>query len=143
LNENIMDLEEEQLKRRVEERQLALTEKVNSLKERVEQIKRMADVRAAAKERPAMLFAGSVLIGFIAKKLASTRSRRHANDGNYQMDSGRGFSSASARAGGRLWEPIVAAMTAVATRTAIGLVNEMLHKRHEPDRSRHSSRSHS
>ena len=70
-----MNLEEQQLKRRVEERQLALTEKVNSLKERVEQIKRMTDVRSAAKERPAIMLAGSVLVGFIAKKLASSRSR--------------------------------------------------------------------
>ena len=132
-----MNLEEQQLKRRVEERQLALTEKVNNLKERVEQIKRMTDVRSATKERPAIMLAGSVLVGFIAKKLAS-RSRRYANDGAYRMDSGRVFSSTSARTGGRLWEPIVAAMTAVATRTAIGLVNDMLHKR---DRPRPNSRS--
>jgi hypothetical protein len=134
-----MNLEEQQLKRRVEERQMALTEKVNSLKERVEQIKRMTDVRSAAKERPAIMLAGSVLVGFIAKKLASSRSRRHANDGAYRMDSGKSFSSA--RTGGRLWEPIVAAMTAVATRTAIGLVNDMLHKRDETGRPRHNSRN--
>ena len=135
-----MNLEEQQLKRRVEERQLALTEKVNSLKERVEQIKRMTDVRSAAKERPAIMLAGSVLVGFIAKKLASSRSRRHANDGAYRMDSsGKSFSSA--RTGGRLWEPIVAAMTAVATRTAIGLVNDMLHKRDDTGRPRHNSRN--
>jgi hypothetical protein len=134
-----MNLEEQQLKRRVEERQLALTEKVNSLKERVEQIKRMTDVRFAAKERPAIMLAGSVLVGFIAKKLANSRSRRHANDGANRMDSGKSFSSA--RTGGRLWEPIVAAMTAVATRTAIGLVNDMLHKRDETGRPRHNSRN--
>jgi hypothetical protein len=136
-----MNLEEEQLKHRVEERQLALTRRVNELKQRVEQIKRMADVRSAARERPAVMLAGSVLLGFIIKKLASARSRRHANDGAYRMDSGRGFSSTSARIGGRLWEPIVAAMTAVATRTAIGLVNEIFHKRHEPGRPRHNNRS--
>ena len=133
-----MNLEEQQLKRRVEEHQLALTEKVNSLKERVEQIKRMTDVRSAAKERPAIMLAASVLVGFIAKKLASSRSRRHANNGAYGMDSGKSFSSA--RIGGRLWEPIVAAMTAVATRTAIGLVNDMLHKRDETGRP-HNSRN--
>ena len=135
-----MNLEEEQLKRRVEERQLELTKKLNSLKERVEQIKQMTDVRSIAKERPATVLAGSVLVGFIVKKLASARSRRYANDGAYRMDSGS-FSSPSARIGVRLWEPIVAAMTAVATRTAIGLVNEMLHRRHEPSRSRHDSRN--
>lgn len=136
-----MNLEEEQLKRRVEERELELTKKVNSLKERVEQIKQMTDVRSIAKERPATVLAGSVLVGFIVKKLASARSRRYANDGADRMDSGRSFSSTSARIGVRLWEPIVAAMTAVATRTAIGLVNEMLHRRHEPSRSRHDSRN--
>ncbi|HEY6368607.1 MAG TPA: hypothetical protein VI585_27800 [Candidatus Binatia bacterium] len=134
-----MNVEEQQLKRRVEERQQALTEKVNSLKERVEQIKRMTDVRSAAKERPAIMLAGSVLVGFIAKKLANHKSRRHANDGASRMDSGKSFSSA--RTGGRLWEPIVAAMTAVATRTAIGLVNDMLHKRDETGRRRHNSRN--
>jgi hypothetical protein len=133
-----MNLEEEQLKRRVEERQMALTAKVTELKRRVEQIKRMTDVRSVAKERPAIMLAGSVLVGFIAKKLASGRTRRHANDG---ANSGSGFSSTSARAGVRFWEPIVAAMTAVATRTAIGLVNELLHKRHEPGHSRHDSRN--
>lgn len=136
-----MNLEEEQLKRRVEERQRALTEKVNSLKERLAEIKRMTDVRSVAKERPTLMLAGSVLVGFIVKKLASTRSRHHANDGAYRVDSGRGFSSTSARTGGRLWEPIIAAMTAVATRTAVGLVSDMLHKRQEPDRPRPTSRS--
>jgi hypothetical protein len=136
-----MNLEEEQLKRRVEERQRALTEKVNSLKERVAQIKRMTDVKSVARERPAIMIAGSVLIGFIVKKLASSRSRRYVNDDAYRMDSGRGVSSTSAKTGGRLWEPIMAAMTAIATRTAIGLVNDMLHKRHEPRRPRQNSRS--
>jgi hypothetical protein len=131
-----MNLEEEQLKRRVEERQRALTEKVNSLKERVAQIKRMTDVRSVAKERPAIMLAGSVLVGFIVKKLANARSPRDANDDAYRMDAGKSFSSA--RTGGRLWEPIVAAMTAVATRTAIGLVNDMLHKRDETGRPRHN-----
>jgi len=136
-----MNLEEEQLKRRVEERQLELTKKVNSLKERVEQIKQMTDVRSIAKERPAIVLAGSVLVGFIVKKLTSARSRRYANDGAYRMDSGRGFSSTSARLGVRLWEPIVAALTAVATRTAIGLVNDIFHRRHEPGPSRHNTRN--
>jgi hypothetical protein len=136
-----MNLKEEQLKRRVEERQLALTAKVTELKRRVEQISRLTDVRSVAKDRPAIMLAGSVLVGFIVKKLASGRTRRHANDDAYRMDSGSGFSSTSTRTGVRFWEPIVAAMTAVATRTAIGLVNDMLHKRHEPGRSRHPSRN--
>jgi hypothetical protein len=131
-----MNLEEEQLKRRVEERQLALTEKVNNLRERVEQLKQMTDVRSVTKERPAIMLAGSVLVGFIVKKLISARSRHYPNDGAYRMDSGRGLNTGRFR----LWEPIIAAMTTVATRTAIGLVNDMLHKRHEPGHSREHSR---
>lgn len=134
-----MNLEEEQLKRRVEERERALKEKVNSLKERVAQIKEMTDVRTVAKKRPAIMVAGSVLVGFIVKRLAS--SRRYAKDGVYRMDSHRSGLSTSARSGGRLWEPIIAAMTAVATRTAIGLVNDLFHKRHDPSRPRPNSRN--
>jgi hypothetical protein len=135
-----MNLDEEQLKRRVEERQLALTEKVKRLKERVEQLKQMTDVRSVTKQRPAIMLAGSVLVGFIVKKFMNARSRSNPHDGAYRMDAGRGFSANSGRFRGRLWEPIIAAMTTVATRTAIGLVNDMLHKRHETGRSRENSR---
>jgi hypothetical protein len=134
-----MNLEEEQLKRRVEERQLALTAKVTELKRRVEHIRRMTDVKSIAKDRPAVLLAGSVLVGFIVKKLVSGKIRRHANDAAYRSDSRSDFSSTSASTGGRLWEPIVAAMTAVATRTAMNLVNGIIHRRHETGRFRHNS----
>jgi hypothetical protein len=133
-----MNLDEEQLKRRVEERQLALTEKVKRLKERVEQLKQMTDVRSVTKERPAIMLAGSVLVGFLVKKFMSGRNRNYP-DGAYRMDAGRGFSANSGRFRGRLWEPIIAAVTTVATRTAIGLVNDMLHKRQETGRSRENS----
>jgi hypothetical protein len=132
-----MNLDEEQLKRRVDERQLALTEKVNRLKERVEQMKQMTDVKSVTKQRPAIMLAGSVLVGFIVKKFMNARSR-YSHDGAYRMDAGRGFSSNSGRF--RLWDPIIAAMTTVATRTAIGLVNDILHKRQETGRSRETSR---
>jgi hypothetical protein len=135
-----MDSQEEQLKRRAEERRLALMEKVNELKQRADNLKQMTDVRFITRRRPAVMVAGSVLIGFIIKKLASSRNRRYANDGAYR-DSGRSYSTAdSSRIGGRLWDPIIAAMTAVATRTAIGLVNDIFHRRHEPEPSRPSSR---
>jgi len=136
-----MNSQEEQLKRHAEERRLALMEKVNELKQRAENLKQMTDVRSITRHRPAVMLAGSVLIGFILRKLAGTRNRRYANDGAYGMDSGRGYApAASARIGGRLWDPIIAAMTAVATRTAIGLVNDIFHRRHEPDPSRPNRR---
>ena len=133
-----MNLDEQQLKRRVEERQLALTEKVNRLKERVEQIKQMSDVKSVTKQRPAIMLAGSVLVGFIVKKFMNARSRPYPYDGAYRMDAGRGLSANSGKF--RLLEPIIAAMTTVATRTALGLVNDILHKRQETARSRESSR---
>lgn len=133
-----MNLDEEQLKRRVEERELALTEKVNRLKERVEQIKQMSDVKSVTKQRPAIMVAGSVLLGFLVKKFMNAKSRSYPYDGAYRMDAVRGLSTNSGRF--RLWDPIIAAMTTVATRTAIGLVNDILHKRQETGRSRENSR---
>jgi hypothetical protein len=136
-----MNSEEEQLKRRADERKAALIEKVDELKQRAENIKQMTDVRFIAKERPAMLLAGSVLIGFIAKKFAGSRNRRYANNGAYRTGSGRNYSTTTtARIGGRLWEPVVAAMTAVATRTAIGLINDLFHRRRSPGPSRPNTR---
>jgi hypothetical protein len=104
----------------------------------VEQLKQMTDVRSVTKERPAIMLAGSVLVGFLVKKFMSARNRNYP-DGAYRMDAGRGFSANSGRFRGRLWEPIIAAVTTVATRTAIGLVNDMLHKRQETGRSRENS----
>jgi hypothetical protein len=137
-----MTLQEEQLKSRAEERRMALMEKVNELKQRAENLKQMTDVRSITRQRPAVMLAGSVLIGFILKKLAGTRDGRYANDGVYRRDSGRGYApTTTARIGGRLWEPVVAAMTAVATRTAISLVNDLFHRRHNPGPSRHNTRN--
>jgi hypothetical protein len=85
------------------------------------------------------MLAGSALIGFIVKKLAGGRNRRYENDGAHR--SRRGYSGpTSARIGGRLWDPIIAVMTAVATRTAIGLVNDIFRRRDESEPSRHHSR---
>lgn len=134
-----MDSQEEQLKRRVEEHRLALMEKVNELKQRTENLKQMTDVRFLTRQRPAVMLAGSALIGFIVKKLAGGKNRRHESDGAYR--SGRGYSAAtSARISGRLWDPIIAITTAVATRTAIGLVNDIFQRRDESPRSRPDSR---
>lgn len=111
-----MNSEEEQLKRRVEERQLALNEKVNSLKQRVEQVKRLGDINSAIKERPGIVLAGSVLTGYILRKFARRKTRN--GNGAYRQPT-------PVTLGQRLWEPVIAIVTGVATRAAVDLVAEV------------------
>jgi hypothetical protein len=113
-----MNSEEEQLRRRVEERQLALNEKVNSLKQRVEQVKRMGDINSAIKERPGIVLAGSVLTGYILRKFARRKTRNR--NGAYQP-----LAPTPMTLGQRLWEPVIAIVTGVATRAAVDLVAEI------------------
>ena len=49
-----MDLEEQRLKHNIDIRQEALKEKVNLLKERIEQLKRIADVKSKVEQRPGL-----------------------------------------------------------------------------------------
>ena len=114
-----MNSEEEQLKRRVEERQLALNEKVNSLKQRVEQVKRMGDINSAIKERPGIVLAGSVLTGYILRKFARIKTRNR--NGAYRQP----LAPTPMTLGQRLWEPVIAIVTGVATRAAVDLVAEV------------------
>src|SRR6516162_6118438 len=100
-----MNSEEEQLRRRVEERQLALNEKVNSLKQRVEHVKRMGDINYAIKERPGIVLAGSVLTGYILRKF-SRRNTRNRN-GAYRQS----LAPTPMTLGQRLWEPVIAIVT--------------------------------
>jgi len=113
-----MNSEEEQLRRRVEERQLALNEKVNSLKQRVEQVKRMGDINSAIKERPGIVLAGSVLTGYILRKFARIKTRNR--NGAYRQPPPTPMTL-----GQRLWEPVIAIVTGVATRAAVDLVAEV------------------
>jgi len=114
-----MNSEEEQLRRRVEERQLALKEKVNSLKQRVEQVKRMGDINSAIKERPGIVLAGSVLTGYILRKFARRKTRN--GNGAYRQP----LAPTPMTLGQRLWDPVIAIVTGVATRAAVDLVAEL------------------
>ena len=75
-----MDLEEQRLKHRLDVREEALKEKVNILKERIGDLKRMIDVKSKVEERPGLIFAGSILAGFMARKWVG-RKNRHSADG--------------------------------------------------------------
>jgi hypothetical protein len=115
-----MDSEEEKIRRRIEERQIALTEKINVLKAQVERVKRMGDVKSMVAKRPALIVAGSVLAGFLARKITSTRARNHRatrihqSKSSYWNPPGR-----EPKVFGGLGNQLFAILTGVATRTAI------------------------
>ena len=131
-----MDLEEQKLKHQLDARQEALKEKINLLKGRLEDLKRLTDVKSKVEERPVLTFAGSVLAGLIAGKWIKNRR----SDGNR---AGR-REKLSASAAGGLPDPVTAILSAIATRAIVGIVNELAKKvipqRHEKQRS---DRSHS
>ena len=137
-----MDLEEQRLKHRIDLSEEALKEKVNIFKERIEDLKRMRDVKSKVEERPALTFAGSVLAGFLARKWVG-RKNRHSTDA-YHANRRENHSSISASAAGGLRDPVAAIVTAIATRAVVGIVTELARKvmphRHEPSRT---DRSHS
>ena len=137
-----MDLEEQRLKHRVDLSEEALKEKVNIFKERIEDLKRMRDVKSKVEERPALTFAGSVLAGFLARKWVG-RKNRHSTDA-YHANRRENHSSISASAAGGLRDPVAAIVTAIATRAVVGIVTELARKvmphRHEASRT---DRSHS
>jgi hypothetical protein len=114
-----MDLEEERLKRRVEEREMALRQKVKTLKDRLDELKRMSDIKYLARQRPGLALAGSILAGIMVKRLVGGK-RHHNPNGAYRA---QGAAPRSATA--KLWDPMVAILSAVATRTAIGVVSEI------------------
>ena len=128
-----MDLEEQRLKHHLEIRQEALKEKVNMLKERIEHFKRMADLEFQVEERPGLMFMGSILAGFLTKKLVTGKKRHSVY--TYRADSRDALAPMSARATGRLWDPMIAIISTVTTRAAIGIISEIVRKvmprRHE------------
>src|SRR5262245_33128826 len=133
-----MDLEEQRLKHDVDVREEALKEKVRILKERVEDLKRMTDVKSQVESRPVWALAGSFLAGFVARKWVGRKNRRSA-------DGSRGdHSSVSANAGVGLLGPVTAILSAIATRAVVGIVTELAKEvmphRHEKQRT---DRSHS
>src|SRR5262245_6952447 len=137
-----MDSEEQRLKHRVDVREEALKEKINLLKGRLEDLKRMRDVKSKVEERPVLTFAGSVLAGFLARKWVG-RKNRHSTDA-YRANRRENHSSMSASAAGGLRDPVAAIVSAIATRAVVGIVTELAKKvmphRHEASRT---DRSHS
>jgi hypothetical protein len=136
-----MDLEEQRLKHRIDLREEALKEKVNTFKERIEDLKRMRDVKSKVEERPVLTFAGSVLAGFLARKWVG-RKNRHSTDA--YLANRRENHSISGSAGGGLRDPVAAIVSAIATRAVVGILTELARKvlphRHETSRT---DRSHS
>lgn len=120
-----MDLEEERIRHRLEEREKALKQKMNLLRERIERIKRMGDVKAMVNRQPALMLAGSVLAGFLVKKLAT---RRHTANGAYRS-SARHAEHAGVypetppqRSSITLKDHLIAVLTGVASRTAMNFI---------------------
>ena len=70
-----MDLEEQRLRHDIEAREMALKQKVNALKERIEHFKDMVDVKSKVQQRPGLMVVGSILAGLLAKKLVSKKHR--------------------------------------------------------------------
>jgi hypothetical protein len=137
-----MDLEEQRLKHRMRLGEEALKEKVNIFKERIEDLKRMRDVKSKVEERPVLTFAGSVLAGFLARKWVG-RKNQHSTDA-YRANRRENHSSISASAAAGFRDPVAAIVTAIATRAVVGIVTELVRKvmphRHEAPRT---DRSHS
>ena len=128
-----MDLEEQRLKHHIEAREIALKQKINVLKERIEHFKRMVDVKSKVQQRPGLMFMGSILVGFLTKKLASGK---HTDSRPVPI---------SASAGGRFWDPASAIISAIATRAATGIISEIVSKlvprRHERGQSERNVRN--
>ena len=122
-----MDLEEERIRQRIAERENALKAKVNLLKQRVERIRQMTDIKAIVGERPALMVAGSVVTGFLLKKLIS---RRHADNGTYRA-SRRGlehdglYMEARPRSSGKLKDEFIAVFSVVAGRIAMNVLSDL------------------
>jgi hypothetical protein len=116
-----MDLEEQRLRHAIEAREMALKQKVNALKERIGHFKDMADVTSKVKQRPGLMVVGSILAGVLAKKLVSKKHRhsRHADSRPEPV---------SATVAGRVWDPVIAIISAIATRAAIGIATEVVGK---------------
>jgi len=132
-----MDLEEQRLKHQVDVREEALKEKVRILKERIDDLKRVTDVKSQVESRPVLVLAGSVLAGFIARKWVGKKNR-HSVDGSRTGRQGN-HSPISAKAVGGLANPVTAIISAIATRAVVGVVTELAKKfiphRHEKQRS--------
>ena len=115
-----MDLEEQRLRHDIEASEMALKQKVNALKERIEHFKDMVDVKSRVQQRPGLMVIGSILAGLLVKKLVSKR-HRHSR---YTATP----APVAATMAGRLWDPIIAIISAIVTRAAIGIATEVAGK---------------
>jgi hypothetical protein len=144
-----MDSEEEKLRRRIETHRIALNDKVNMLKARVERVKRMGDVKSMVVRQPGLVVAGSVLAGFLARKITSTRSRNYRatrarlSKSGYQADP----PAVESNAIGTIGNQLVAILMGVATRTAINYFSQLgkniLGKKSPARRGEYDARRHS
>ena len=116
-----MDLEEQRLRHDIEAREMALKQKVNALKERIEHFKDMADVKSKVQQRPGLMVVGSILAGVLAKKLVS-KKHRHSRYADSRP------APVSATVAGRFWDPVIAIISAIVTRAAIGIATEVAGK---------------
>ncbi len=122
-----MDSEEERIRDRIAEREKALKEKITLLKQRVERVRELTDVKAIVGERPALMVAGSVLTGFLLKKLVS---RRHAGNSVYR-GSRRGpeyngrYRERRRSVLGTLKDEFIAVISVVAGRIAMDILSEL------------------
>ena len=115
-----MDLEEQRLRHDIEAREMALKQKVNALKERIEHFKDVVDVKSRVQQRPGLMVVGSILAGILAKKLVSKKPRHS----RYTATP----APVAATMAGRLWDPIIAIISAIVTRAAIGIATEVAGK---------------
>ena len=122
-----MDVEEQRIRHRIEEREIALKEKIGQLKLRLDRIKRMSDVKAMVQQRPAMMVAGSVLTGFLLRKLTSRAPeprRRRPADNQALVTQAELRQLDKKHSSGRFKEHLTAILAGVATRTAMNVLSE-------------------
>jgi hypothetical protein len=112
-----MDLEEERLRQQIEAREIALKQKIDALKERVEHFTRMIDVKSQVRQRPGLMLTGSILAGFLAKRFVG-RKNRYAPYPNRSHS--RPMRTSGATAG--------AIISAIGTRVAVAVIGEVVGK---------------
>ena len=124
-----MDLEEQRLRQRIAVRETALKDKVEVLKARLQQLKSMGDVKFQVKERPVLMLTGSVLAGFLTKKLLGGKNR-HSRHGYYSRPAPRAAES------GHLWASVSAIISAIIIRAGTAVITEIIKKPTPRDRTR-------
>ena len=112
-----MDLEEERLRHQIEDRERALKQKIEVLKERIERLKSMADVKAHVRRHPGLMLTGSIFAGVLTKKLLGKKDRHppHPERVNSHPSPAPGNAAS-------------AIISAIATRAAIGIIGEVVGK---------------